>query len=83
MYALKKQAEEIQAQMVGVQIEGLSKDSQYKVIMNGNQQVLSVVVPANGLTQEAVQSGIKQAFEDARRKMEDMMKQKMMSSMTS
>ena len=65
--------------MAELKIEGYSKDNKYKIVINGNNEVLDVFVPEDYLKQEDVQLGIKEAFSDARLKLEQTIKEKMMS----
>ncbi|MFH1769080.1 MAG: YbaB/EbfC family nucleoid-associated protein [Parcubacteria group bacterium] len=80
MHALKKQAETVQAQLESEVIEGVSNDGKYKIIMDGSQKVNEVVVP-DDVAKEEAQKGIKEALEDARNKLEKLMRDKMMSGM--
>lgn len=79
MHALKKHAEEIQMQMINTKIEGFSRDEKYKVVINGNNELLELVVPESNLQKIDVQQGIIEAFTNARHKLENVMREKMMS----
>jgi len=79
LHSLRQQATLIQSQMAELKIEGYSKDNKYKIVINGNNEVLDVFVPEDYLKQEDVQLGIKEAFSDARLKLEQTIKEKMMS----
>lgn len=81
MHKLRSQAAELQKQLAQERITGSSDDGSFLVVINGNQEILEItmpeVLPANPL----VSSGIIQAYASAKKKLEDIMKQKMMGSM--
>jgi DNA-binding protein YbaB len=81
IHALKQQATQMQAQLASERIEGLSKDGLYKVVINGNQEVLDIDLPSENLTKNAVISGIKEALTNARHKLEKIMREKMMNQL--
>ena len=77
LYNLRQQAQEMQSKLAGEKVLGTSKDGRFQIGLNGNQEILSVVVPAEGLEKSMVEKGVKDAFTDAQQKMKGLMMQKM------
>lgn len=74
---LKKQASEIQKQLAEESVTAESHG--VKVVMNGNQEVLSVEINPE-LGKEDQEKYLKEAFNDAVKKVQKVMAQKMMAS---
>lgn len=74
---LKKQANEMQKQLAEEIIEVENKG--VKVVMNGNQEVLSVTINIE-LGKEDQEKYLKETFNDAVKKVQRVMAQKMMAS---
>lgn len=81
VHSLKQKAEEMQAQLANEKVTGQSGNGVFCVVMNGNQEVLSVTIPDSGYGKEETEAGIKEAFADARGKVENILKNKMMGGM--
>ncbi len=77
LYNLKKQAQELQSQLGNERVIGKSRDGRFSVVMNGNQELLEVYVPTMELVKIEVEQGIKEAFNDARGKIESLLRTKM------
>ncbi len=58
---------------------GKSRDGRFAVTMNGNQDILEVYVPPAELVKIEVEQGIKEAINDARTKIESLLRNKMMN----
>jgi DNA-binding protein YbaB len=76
LHNLKQKAEEMQSALANEKVTGKSKDEAFLIVMNGNQEVLAVTVPENGYDKNQIETGIKEAFFDARRKIENIIKSK-------
>jgi len=62
------------------QVEGTDESGKIKITMNGNQEVLNVSIEPELLTQtEELESGLTQAFNDAIKKSQQLMMDKMKS----
>lgn len=77
MYQLKKQADELKKQLADEVIE--VENHGVKISMNGNQEVLSVGLPEE-MNKEKLEKDLAEAFNDAVKKVQRVMAQKMMSS---
>ena len=83
LMAMKKQAEEMQAQLALEHFTGTSRDGQISMTINGNQDIITVSVPEDGqLAKIAVERGIKEAHADARSKSESVLRNKMMGMLS-
>lgn len=77
---LRDQAKQIQSQMAQEQAIGEAVQGKIKIIIDGNQQVKSVEIAPELLTQPAeLQSGLKEAFNDAIKKIQKIIAMKMQS----
>ena len=83
IHKLKAQAEELQKQLANERITGSSQDGQFCVAINGNQEILEIKMPETLPANPIVESGIIEAFGNAKKKLEEVMKQKMSQSMFS
>ena len=78
LYNLQKQARELQAQLAGERVEGVSRDGLMRVSMNGTYEVLSVSVGENvNITREWVEQHTKEACNDALAKLKNLLASKM------
>ena len=76
LHALRQQAQAVQQQLASVRIEGIAKNN-FKIVINGNQDVLDVVIPHN-IDRDAFPQSIKDAFADAQAKLKKLMQEKML-----
>ena len=76
LYNLKSQTQKLQQQLAEEQVIGKSRDGRFSVTMNGNQELLEVYVPTAELVKIEVEQGIKEAFDDARNKIESLLRSK-------
>lgn len=82
LYQLQKQAREIQTRLSAERVEGISRDGSFRVILNGNQELLSVSVSENAnLAREKVEQNSKEAFSDALTKLKNLLASKMREMM--
>jgi len=72
---MKKQAGAMQAALADEQLE--AENHGIKIVMNGNQEVLSVEVNSE-LSKEEQEKYLKETFNDAVKKVQQLMAQKMM-----
>jgi DNA-binding YbaB/EbfC family protein len=77
LHQLKKQADEMKKQLEDEIIEAENKG--IKISMNGNQEVLSVAINPD-LDKEDLEKYLKETFNDAVKKVQRVMAQKMMGS---
>ncbi|MBI4049395.1 MAG: YbaB/EbfC family nucleoid-associated protein [Candidatus Doudnabacteria bacterium] len=74
LYNLKRQAGELQRQLAAEKVTGLSVDGSFAVTLNGNHELLSVnISPDINLSQPEVQKNIKEAFNDAQKKLKTLL----------
>ncbi|HRY63230.1 MAG TPA: YbaB/EbfC family nucleoid-associated protein [Patescibacteria group bacterium] len=76
LYKLKQQAGELQSMLAGETVEAENKG--VKITMNGNQEVLNVIINPE-LSKEDQEKYLKETFNDAIKKVQQLMAQKMMS----
>ncbi len=76
MYKLKQQASELQSMLANETVEAENKG--VKITMNGNQEVLGVVLNPQ-LSQEEQEKYLRETFNDAVKKVQRLMAEKMMS----
>jgi DNA-binding protein YbaB len=76
LYNLQKQAKEMQKQLADEIITGSSPDNAVTITMNGNQEILSVKINNEGLSNQQLEAGFKQAFEDSQEKLKRLMMSK-------
>lgn len=75
---LKSQADNLKTALAEETIEGIDGNGQVKIFMDGNQTVQKVEIDPEILNnQESVQTGIKDATNDAIKKVQRVMAQKM------
>ncbi len=78
MYALRKQAQELQAKLGQQQVTGSSRNANITITLNGNQEITHVKVAEHvQLVASSVEKDIKEAFADAHNKLKSIL----MSSM--
>lgn len=78
--AMKKQAEEMQAQLANEFFVGNSRNGQVSLTINGNQEITAVTV-AEGMQSNQIEKSIIEAHVDARKKSESVLKSKLMGMM--
>ncbi|NMB48626.1 YbaB/EbfC family nucleoid-associated protein [Candidatus Kuenenbacteria bacterium] len=76
LYKLKQQAGELQSMLANETVEAENKG--VKIVMNGNQEVLSVALNPE-LAQEEQEKLLQETFNDAVKKVQRLMAEKMMS----
>lgn len=76
MYKLKQQASELQSMLANETVE--AENQGVKITMNGNQEVLAVVINPE-LSKEDQEKYLRETFNDAIKKIQRLMAQKMMS----
>mgnify|MGYP001568332482 CR=1 FL=1 len=82
LYNLQKQARELQSRLAAERVEGASRDGSFRVALNGNQEIVSVVVSETvNLSREAVERNSKEAFSDALAKLKNLLAAKMREMM--
>lgn len=81
LMAMKKQAEEMQAQLANEFFTGTSKNGKISITINGNQEIIKVTVSEDVLQKSEIENGIMEAHKDARKKSESVLKQKLMGMM--
>ena len=82
LFKMKQQAKQLQDELGNQRVTGTSRDGRYSIVMNGNQEVLDVFVPSGDLVKTDVEEGIKEAFHDARQKIEALLRDKMTGLMS-
>ena len=78
LYQLQSQAKEIQKKLASEEITAENKG--IAITMNGNQEVLSVIINSE-LSQEDQEKYLKESFNDAVKKIQQIMAGQMMSNM--
>lgn len=82
IYQLQKQAREMQSKLAAERVEGVSRDGSFRVMLSGNQEVLSVSVAENAnLSRETVERNATEAFADAMTKLKNLLASKMREMM--
>jgi DNA-binding protein YbaB len=82
LYQLQKQAREMQSRLATERVEGASRDGSFHVVINGNQEVISVSVSeTSSLARKLVEQNAKEAFSDALSKLKNLLAQKMQEIM--
>ncbi len=76
LYKLKQQAGELQSMLANETVEAENKG--VKIVMNGNQEVLSVALNPE-LAQEEQEKLLRETFNDAVKKVQRLMAEKMMT----
>jgi DNA-binding protein YbaB len=77
IYNLRKQAQQMQSKLNEEKVMGSSKDGRFQVTLNGNQEIIAISVPQDGLEKSMVEAGVKAAFTDAQQKIKGILMQKM------
>lgn len=77
MYAMRKEAQEMQAVLASERATGASRDGSVRITMTGGFDIVEVLV-ADGatLTKESVERAVKEAFVDAQQKIKGILMQK-------
>ena len=77
---MQKSVSDMKQALAQEQVEGTDESGKIKITMNGNQEVLNVSIEPELLTQtEELESGLTQAFNDAIKKSQQLMMDKMKS----
>lgn len=80
LYKLQKEARKMQKQMKKMSVEGVSKDEDVKVVINGVQEIEDIVIAEellNPARKVDLVKGIKEAHKDASKKVQKQMAQDM------
>jgi DNA-binding protein YbaB len=74
LYNLRKQAQELQSQLAGQRFTGSSKDSTIQIVMDGNHNLLDVIILPNAqMTPQNIKNGVLEAFNDAQNRLKSVL----------
>lgn len=77
MYAMRKEAQEMQAVLGAERATGTSRDGSVRITMTGGFDIVEVLVAEGAaLTKERVERAVKEAFVDAQQKIKGILMQK-------
>ncbi len=80
LYKLQKEARKMQKQMKKMSVEGISKNEDIKVIINGIQEIEDIVIAEellNPARKVDLVKGLKEAYKEASKKVQKQMAQDM------